>query len=623
MPRNVTATLRQTAMSTPDLLLRSKKHHARSLIQRQRLAQARILYREICQLDCRDAEAWFTLGLLSGMLGDFQEAAACNRQATELQPDYADAHFNHAKAQQALAHAEEAARSYRCALQLRPRWPEACNNLGNVLQEQGQLREAIDLYHQALAINPGYLDARINLGNALRQRGEFEQAAEQYRAVLAVQENQAATHKYLGNVQIAQGQLEAALSSYRRAAQLDPADSGSVAAQAAVLERQGRPAEAFDLIRPYLESDRVDLEIASVLAAFCDNVGRCDEAIALLERGLSAPDEVLSRDRRSIAHFSLGRLYDQAKDYDKAFAHVKAGNELKPDDFDRKEFAGFIDDLIATFDADFMTRAPRARHGSTRPLFIVGMPRSGTSLVEQILASHPDVCGGGELEDIKQLAFGAGALIGSLQAYPQVTRGLTAESCDLLAARYLNRLALLSREARYVTDKMPQNFLALGLIALLFPNARVIHCRRDPMDTCLSCYFHDFTGYHPYVYRLENLGFYYRQYQRLMRHWRPILPLPILEVVYEDLVANPKAGTRRLLTFCELPWDDRCLRFYESSRVVHTSSYQQVRKPVYRSSLGRWRHYAAYLEPLQQALQGDEQQPGGGRPDQAPAHDST
>ena len=604
----MTATLRQTAMPKPDMLLRSKKHQAQALIQRQRLSDARALYREICQLDRRDAAAWFTLGLLSGMLGDFQEAAACNRQATDLQPDYADAHFNYAKAQQALCHADEAAQSYRRALQLRPHWPEACNNLGNVLQEQGQLREALDLYHQALALNPGYLDARINLGNALRQRGEFEQAAEQYRAVLAVQVNQAATHKYLGNVQLAQGQLEAALASYRRAAQLDPADSGSVAAQAAVLERQGRSAEAFDLIRPYLETDRADLEIASVLAVFCDKMGRCEEAMALLERGLSAPKGILSRDRRSIAHFSLGRLYDRAKDYDKAFAHVKAGNDLKPDDFDREEFARFIDDLIATFDTDFMTRAPRARHGSTRPVFIVGMPRSGTSLVEQILASHPDVCGGGELEDIKQLAFGAGAVIGSSHAYPYVTRGLTAENCDLLAARYLNRLALLSREARYITDKMPQNFLALGLIALLFPNARVVHCRRDPMDTCLSCYFHDFTGYHPYVYRLANLGFYYRQYQRLMRHWQAVLPLPILEVVYEDLVADPEAGTRRLLTFCDLPWDDRCLRFYESRRIVHTSSYQQVRKPIYRSSLGRWRHYAAHLEPLRQALLGLEDQ---------------
>lgn len=589
-------------MPKPDILLRSKKKKAQALFQQQRLDEARALYREICRLDRRDAEAWFTLGLLNGMLGDLAEAAACNRQATTLRPDYADAHFNHAKALQALGDSHEAEHSYRRALELRPQWPEACNNLGNILQEQGQTRAAIECYQRALDINPAYLDARINLGNALRQRGEFDQAVEQYRAVLAMQEKSTAAHKFLGNAQIALGQLDAALASYRRAAELDGADTGSLAAQAAILERQGKSGEAYDLIRPLIDSGHADLEIANVLAALCDKVGRCADAITLLEHGLAAPGAAIAADRRSVAHFSLGRLYDRANEYDKAFAHFKAANDLKPSDFDREEFSRFIDDLIATFDAAFMASGPRARHGSSRPLFIVGMPRSGTSLVEQILSSHADVCGGGELEDIKQLAFGAGRLLGLTKPYPQVARDFTVENCDLLANRYLAKLAALSAGARYVTDKMPQNFLALGLIALLFPQARVIHCQRDPMDTCLSCYFHDFTGYHPYVYRLEHLGFYYREYQRLMRHWQAVLPIPMLNVVYEDLVADQEAATRRLLEFCDLPWDAHCLRFYESERIVHTSSYQQVRRPIYKSSLGRWRHYAAQLAPLQRAL---------------------
>jgi hypothetical protein len=320
-------------------------------------------------------------------------------------------------------------------------------------------------------------------------------------------------------------------------------------------------------------------------------------------RSRSESNLTISRERRSAAHFSLGRLYDRAGDYNRAFVHFQAGNNLKPSDFDRGEFTRFIDDLINTFDVDFMRNAPCAHHGSRRPVFIVGMPRSGTSLVEQILASHPEVCGGGELEDIRHIAFGAGAWLGSSHTYPRVVRELAAADCDTLAAGYLKKLAVLSPQARCVTDKMPQNFLALGLIALLFPEARVIHCLRDPLDTCLSCYFHDFTGYHPYAYRLEGLGFYYRQYQRLMRHWRAVLPIPMLDVVYEDLVADPEAGIRQLLAFCELDWDERCLRFYESERIVHTSSYQQVRRPIYKSSLGRWRHYAAHLEPLRRALE--------------------
>lgn len=596
-------------MPKPDIVLRSKKKKANALVQQQRLAEARELYRQLCRLERSDPQNWFTLGLLNGMLGDLEEAAACNREATALRPDYADAHFNRAKALQGLGRHDEAEQSYRRALELKRSWPEAFNNLGNVLQELGRLREAIESYRQALALKPAYVDACLNLGNALRRRGEFMEAVGQYHAVLRAQPGHAAAYKALGSAQIALGRLDEALASYRRGAELEP-DAGSVAAQAGVLERLGRPEEAYALIRPFLDGGRVEIEIANVLATLCDGVGRCQEAIALLERGLSELPAAVPRERRSGAHFSLGRLYDRAGQYEKAFSHFKAANDLQADGFDRGEFVRFIDALIETFDAGFLECGPRARHSSSRPLFIVGMPRSGTSLVEQIVASHPDVYGGGELEDIKRIAFGAGALLGASKPYPQLVRELTPEGCDLLAARYLGTLDALCRETCYVTDKMPQNFLALGLIAVLFPEARVIHCVRDPIDTCLSCYSHDFTGYHPYAHRLENLGFYYRQYQRLMRHWQIVLPIPMLSVVYEDLVADQEAGTRQLLAFCDLPWDDRCLRFYESGRIVHTSSYQQVRKPIYRSSLARRRHYAAHLEPLRRALDDSEDRRG-------------
>jgi tetratricopeptide (TPR) repeat protein len=586
----------------PDTL-RFKKNQAQTLLQQQRLNEARDLYYQICQTDCGDAEAWFNLGLLNGMLGDMEAAVACNQTAIALRPDYAEAHFNHAKALQALGRLHDAKDSYRGALRLRPSWPEACNNLGNVLQELGRPREAEALYRQALAQRDDYVEARVNLGNALRQRGEPAEATEHYRRVLAARSDYAPAYKFLGSAHLALGELGEALGCYRQAARLDPADTGMIAAQAAVLERQGHIDAAYALIKPLVDGGAATLEVANVLATLCDKVGRCNEAVALLERGLSDSNAPISRERRSVAHFSLGLLYDRAGDYDRAFTHYRAGNDLKPGDFDRGEFTRFIDELIDTFDADFMTKAPRARHGSRRPLFIVGMPRSGTSLVEQILASHPQVCGGGELEDIRHIAFGVGAWLGSARTYPRVARELTAADCDAMALSYLNKLAALSSGARYVTDKMPQNFLALGLIALLFPEARVIHCLRDPLDTCLSCYFHDFTGYHPYAYRLESLGFYYRQYQRLMHHWRTVLSLPMLDVVYEDLVAGPKAATRQLLAFCGLDWDERCLRFYESERIVHTSSYQQVRRPIYKRSLGRWRQYVEHLEPLRRALE--------------------
>jgi len=457
-----------------------------------------------------------------------------------------------------------------------------------------------------LSIKGDYTEALLNLGNVFKQQGKMMEAVEKYRRALEINPGYIPAYKFLGGAQIALGQLDEALASYRRAAELDPADTGMVAAQAVIFERQGLIDQAYAIIKPYLEDGSVNIEFANVLALLCDHVGRCDEAISLLEKGLTRESTTTNRVRQIVAHFNLGRLYDRRNEYEKAFAHFKAGNDLQPHGFDREKFSGFMDALIDTFDSGFMRAAPRATHGSRRPIFIVGMPRSGTSLVEQILSSHPQVWGGGELEDIKEIAFSISAAVSSPLSYPRSVRDLTVETCNQLAARYLDRLTRLSSDARYVTDKMPQNFLALGLITLLFPGARIIHCARDPMDTCLSCYFHDFIGYHPYVYQLDSLGFYYRQYRRLMHHWQEVLPDPILNVSYEALVEDQESSTRELLAFCDLPWDEECLRFYESNRVVHTSSYQQVRKPIYKSSLARWRHYEPYLEPLRKALESEE-----------------
>lgn len=315
---------------------------------------------------------------------------------------------------------------------------------------------------------------------------------------------------------------------------------------------------------------------------------------------LDRADEQADRDSCAALHFKLGTLLDKAGQYPAAFAHVQRANELRDHQFDSAAFGAFVDDLIRTFSPEFVRAMARARHGSTRPLFIVGMPRSGTSLVEQILASHPQVQGAGELEDIRLLMAQLPARV--QQPFPACFAALTPTLCDELAQPYLDRLTQLSAQARYVSNKMPENFLHLGLVAMLFPQARVIHCRRDPLDTCLSCYFNDFSGSHAYAYDLADLGRYYHHYQRLMDHWRAVLDLPILELDNEALVADQEGMTRRLLAFCELPWDAACLRFYEHDRVVNTLSYRQVRRPITDVSIGRWRHYAEYLGPLKQAL---------------------
>ncbi|MBI3462463.1 MAG: sulfotransferase [Planctomycetes bacterium] len=258
--------------------------------------------------------------------------------------------------------------------------------------------------------------------------------------------------------------------------------------------------------------------------------------------------------------------------------------------------------------AAFTQETLRSRYGEGNPtevpVFVVGMPRSGTTLVEQILASHPDVFGAGELPDIPSIVDTLPRYAPNQMRYPGCLAFLGPPVIRGFADAYLKRVRTLDATSERVVDKWPLNYLHLGLMALLFPRARIVHCRRDPLDTCLSCYFQRFRGDHEYSYDLAHLGSYYRTYERLISHWREVLPMPVLELHYEALIDDPQATSERLLAFCGLSWQERCLRFHESPRPVSTASNWQVRHPLYRSAVQRWRNYEAHLGPLRDALSG-------------------
>jgi hypothetical protein len=306
-------------------------------------------------------------------------------------------------------------------------------------------------------------------------------------------------------------------------------------------------------------------------------------------------------DDRVKLHGGLGKHYDRQQRYDEAFAHfrsAKAATRKLTGVFDERAVAGYFDRIIETFPLDFFGRFPAGGSASERLVFIVGMPRSGTTLTEQILASHPAVFGAGELQGIADVARAI------RPDYPQRVPFLSASEIAEFVKGYLATIdARAPPEAIRVTDKLPVNFTHLGLIATLFPHSRVIHCRRDPMDTGLSCFAEQFRLSHDFTTDLESIGRYYLQYERLMAHWRRVLPLPMLEQRYEDLIANPEVGSRALLAHCELPWDEACLNFHAASRQVSTPSRWQVRQPIYATSVGRWRHYERHLEPLRRLLE--------------------
>jgi hypothetical protein len=332
-----------------------------------------------------------------------------------------------------------------------------------------------------------------------------------------------------------------------------------------------------------------------------------DEEVRRVRELAARPD--LPIDELCRLNFALAQILDKSGSYDEAFAHCRRANELRQEIdrrcghvYDPAEQSRYADRQIATFTPAYFERVRSFGSDSELPVFVVGMPRSGTTLAEQIIASHPRAHGAGELRDIGRMVGTLPQRLGGADNYPECLARLDEATARALAEEYLQRLRQLGGEAVRVVDKFPTNFLYLGLIATLFPRARVVHCRRDPIDTCLSCYFQNFADPLPFKLDLGHLGHYYCEYERLMAHWTRVLPVPVFELRYEELTADQEAVSRRLVEFCGLEWDERCLRFHEARRPVQTASALQVRRPLYRSSVGRWKRYESHLRTLLETL---------------------
>ena len=328
-----------------------------------------------------------------------------------------------------------------------------------------------------------------------------------------------------------------------------------------------------------------------------------DENLVALEALLAGVD-AMKPERRISLHYALGKSYDDLKVWDKAFPHYMEGARLKRAriDFNADEDAARTRRIEDTVTADFIRRLHGAGDPSELPIFVLGMPRSGTTLTEQIIASHPEVHGAGELRDLMvTLHHAPGALQDG--PYPERVAGIDQATLTAWGGEYVRRLQARAPGARRITDKMPANYFALGMIPLMLPRARIIHVRRNAADTCVSCFTRLFNRHQESTYELTELGRHYANYARLMEHWRRALPPgSFLEVQYEDIVADMEGQARRLIDWCGLDWHDDCLAFHKNQRSIRTASVAQVRQPIYGSSVERWRHYEAYLQPLLAAL---------------------
>ncbi len=548
-------------------------------------------------------EAYFNLGLCGQDRHDPAAAEACFRHVIQLRPGYAEVHGALGSLLASTGRLDDAVASFRRALELKPDSAEVHRALGAVLASQCKWDQAISHYRLAIKLKPDFAEAYINLGNALMDKDQGpkfgEEAAVCFRQALRFRPDDPEILLYLATALADMGCNQEAEASYRRVLELKPGHLTATAGVAMLLERRGEFDVAYALVAPMVDAGANDVQLLLSHADLLRHQDRREDAVAVLEQCLQQP---MDNKRRVDVHFALGRLHDELRQYDRAFHHYQQANILDAKEFDVQKVVRQFDAFVAAFAPQRIGQRPRASNRSKLPVFIVGMPRSGTSLVEQILASHPLVHGAGELVDIHEIASQLPALLGTSNPYPQCLDDLTRRNIDPIARRHLDRLARFSRDAVRVTDKMPHNFMALGLIDLLFPGARVIHCVRDPIDTCLSIYFQRFNDFHGYARDLSSLGQYYRQYQRLMAHWKTVLRIPLMDVQYEELVENQEEVSRKLVEFCELEWDDRCLRFHESGRLVMTISYDQVRRPMYKKSVARWKNYERFLEPLVSAL---------------------
>ncbi len=569
------------------------------LLQQGRFADAKPLVVPLSRKASKHPLVWNMLGIIASEEDDFDRAADCFRKATKLAPRDADFHNNLGEVYRKVGRNEDALPCFQAALRLQPAHAAAHNNIGAALNALHREVEAADHLAKAIKLRPDNFEAYTNLGIALMNQQKPHDAVPCFQQAYRLNQDNPELLTQLGDALEHDDRFEEAYELYSRALEAKN-NTELVVRKVRNLDRRGRRDEAWDLLQTVLEDEPTHPGVACQFSKLGQRRGLAGEAVTRLRRALEPPD--LPADAQKMIYFELGALHDSLGQFDAAFDAYQRGNALNDRPYDHQGALDTQAAMEATYSPGWQSKLAHARNRSDKPVFIVGMPRSGTSLVEQIIDCHPLAHGAGELSWLGDASRAIAGQSGDEAGYPACMASIDSTALDRYANEFLDFASEISDGAQRVTDKMPHNHRHLGLIEQLFPNARILHCTRDPIDTCLSCYFQSFYTGHAYSFDLEALGHHFRLYERAMDHWKRVSNLPIMEIRYEDMVANQEQISRRMIEFVGLAWDDACLRFHESSRRTLTASYDQVRQPIYRASVSRHRNYSQYIGPLLDAL---------------------
>lgn len=611
-----------------------------ALLSQNRHEEAITHFREALRLKPDFALAFSNLAKALREQDKADDAIAALRDALRLQPDLPHAHCNLGQMLLEKGDTDDALKHCQEAVRLKPDFAEALSNLGNVLREQGKLDEAKDAYARAINFQPRLAMAHNNMAQALQEEGKFDEANHWYQQALNLEPRSPRIHANLASLYNSRGQEDEAISRYRLALQMDPRYGEAHNGLGHVLMERGETAAALACFKEAVKHRPTMAQAHCNLGQALEELGEIEQAVGCFREALRLePDHVgahgslatIQRDKisnedfqtlqrllgkdkisetgQAALRFGLAHVLDARGDHATAGEHIRQANTLRLGAWVKQnhgyspvEHARHIDQLIENFTPALYERVRDLGSDSQMPIFIVGMPRSGTTLTEQILASHSKVTGAGELPYAREGFDSVPGVLGVFAPPAACMNQLTAEGIRKLAQQHLAKLETHNAEQRpHVADKMPDNYSQLGYLAAVFPKAKFIHCRRDVRDIALSCWITNFKSIR-WACDLEHIATRLQQYQRLMEHWRKVLPVNVLEVNYEDTVSDLEGVARKLLDHCGLEWHEACLEPHKTKRPIRTASVVQVRKPVYTTSVARWKPYEKDLAPLLRAL---------------------